>query len=642
MIPSSTVVCDPFPPGSHSLHEIARIGLPPRDYPTGQSQPPIRVPGHPPGHDGSEPISTAPDPGGKRPGMNRARFTSQSGSSRRGARQSIQASSSTQPYQVSSNPIIPDPIHAVPGGPLAYQGPTPQYQANSPSFEQSYRGQYTMPSQSPISMGHSPSPFPYNQSYAHHTGLRGPQESLVVSTGVHGGYQSMMQPHVYPYQRHSPEGASSHSPYPQTQVTPPPPPISPMTGSAPGPLQGGPHTFSQPGQFHSLPYSSPISPPYVGYTSSPMYQSQFAPVPYAQNYAPTSAEAENPGTWWYMPHGGPPGSHQYDGGVPSHYPPHYQVGAYPQQMARREVDSSYTSSGPSMLISTPPVMSMTSVATRVPGQPASSQVIQSTLTPAVHEPPAQSPTGPEDPGTSPQSKLNARTPVRKPYHPNPPSNRSEWVMWAGNVPSDAVHDELWRFFKQPLSSSSTRSASPASGPSGTKPDPPIYDGVSSIFLISRSNCAFINFETEAHLLSAIERFNGKPLRPKDDRCPRLVCRVRRKDDDLKAGVGGQRGVGVHTRWVKEKMNKSDSETATPGASEVGPVSPSELGPIVAAMSLSQDDDRFKPRPKQSSSGSFASTNSSILTKYFPKRFFILKSLTQVRVVVFRVVVSISY
>lgn len=497
-----------------------------------------------------------------------------------------------------------------------------------------------MPSQSPMSMGHSPSPFPYNQAYAHHGGLRAPQESLMVSPGVHGGYPSMMQPHVYPYQRHSPESASSHSfhpPYPQTQVTPSPPPISPMAGSASGPVPGGPHsTFSQPGQFHSLQYSAPISPQYVGYNSSPMYQSQYAPAPYPPNYPPTTTEPENPGTWWYMPHSGPPGSHQYDSGVPQPYQSHYQMGGYSQQMG--QMDPSYPSSGPGPHISTPPIMPLSPAATRALGHQALSQSNPSATTPVVHEPPAQSTTGQDDPGSSSQpSKPNvARAPVRKPYHPNPPSHRSEWVMWAGNVPSDAVHDELWRFFKQPLSQGSTRSASPTSGSSSTKSDPPIYDGVSSIFLISRSNCAFVNFETEAHLLNAIERFNGKQLRPKDSRCPRLVCRVRRKDDDLKAGVGGQRGMGVHTRWIKEK-GKPDSEAVTPGASEAGPTSPSEqLGPIMATMSLSHDDDRFKSRTKQSSSGSYASTNSSILTRYFPKRFFILKSLTQVRVVVFAV------
>lgn len=195
-------------------------------------------------------------------------------------------------------------------------------------------------------------------------------------------------------------------------------------------------------------------------------------------------------------------------------------------------------------------------------------------------------------------------------------------MWAGNVPSDTVHDELWRFFKQPP-------ASPVQGPSD-KTDDPLYDGVSSIFLIARSNCAFVNFDSEGHLHSAIERFNGKSLRPNDSRCPRLVCRVRRKDDDLKAGVGGQRGMGIHTSWIKEKGSMVPADdTATSSTSEATSSPPAEqLGPLMTAMSLSSDEDRYTARTKQSSSGSYASTNSSILTRYFPKRYFILKSLTQ--------------
>jgi hypothetical protein len=46
----------------------------------------------------------------------------------------------------------------------------------------------------------------------------------------------------------------------------------------------------------------------------------------------------------------------------------------------------------------------------------------------------------------------------------------------------------------------------------------------------------------------------------------LLCRVRRKDDDLKAGVGGQRGMGIHTRWVKDKEAQADSSTPSEAAS----------------------------------------------------------------------------
>ncbi|KAF8963018.1 YT521-B-like domain-containing protein [Flammula alnicola] len=180
--------------------------------------------------------------------------------------------------------------------------------------------------------------------------------------------------------------------------------------------------------------------------------------------------------------------------------------------------------------------------------------------------------------------------MRRSYHPNPPAHRSEWVMWSGNVPSDATHDELWRFFaQQPQQMDDEGNSS----------------GVLSIFLISRSNCAFINYESEDQLLRAIVRFNGIPLRPNDSRCPRLVCRVRRKDDDLKAGVGGQRGMGMHTKWVQEQKGK-----AREAASD-----PSELK-------------RSSNVKHSSSSGSYSSTNSSFLGRHFPKRYFILKSLTQ--------------
>jgi hypothetical protein len=37
---------------------------------------------------------------------------------------------------------------------------------------------------------------------------------------------------------------------------------------------------------------------------------------------------------------------------------------------------------------------------------------------------------------------------RRPYHPTPPASRSDWVMWVGNVPRDAGHDEMWRFFTE--------------------------------------------------------------------------------------------------------------------------------------------------------------------------------------------------
>ncbi|RPD62268.1 hypothetical protein L226DRAFT_458757 [Lentinus tigrinus ALCF2SS1-7] len=270
---------------------------------------------------------------------------------------------------------------------------------------------------------------------------------------------------------------------------------------------------------------------------------------------------------------------------------------------------------------------------------------------------------PPDPAPPPVSPSSAssrpsaldRPALRRPYHPNPPAHRSEWVMWAGNVPSDATHDELYRFFNSPpspVSSSDSQSVgarSTQSAPAGPAPSTittsststdSVYGGVSSVFLIARSNCAFINFHSELHLQAAIRNFNGAPLRPNDPRCPRLVCRVRGREDDLKAGVGGQRGAGIHVRWVKDKRERdreaarrrsasiSSEQVTTPSSSPTDPVH------IMAGLSISSDEEAGygrrvrRPEPHSSSSGSYASTNSSILTAYFPKRYFILKSLTQ--------------
>jgi hypothetical protein len=197
-------------------------------------------------------------------------------------------------------------------------------------------------------------------------------------------------------------------------------------------------------------------------------------------------------------------------------------------------------------------------------------------------------------------------------------------MWVGNVPSDATHNELWRFFTDPLKDSPTDVAE--------------SNGVLFIFLIPRSSCAFINFESERCLKSAITRFHGRPLRL-DSHCPRLVCRVRRKDDDLKAGVGGQRGMGMHARWIRDQMGRS-LQSRDPSDQSDPPTSPSssseQLAPAMSSLSLSNDEEGHPSslaKGNSSSSGSYASTNSSFLTRHFPKRYFILKSLTQVRIFV---------
>jgi hypothetical protein len=193
-------------------------------------------------------------------------------------------------------------------------------------------------------------------------------------------------------------------------------------------------------------------------------------------------------------------------------------------------------------------------------------------------------------------------------------------------------------------------------------------GPSSIFLISRSSCAFVNLSSADDLDRAVTFFNGRSLRPWDIRCPRLVCRVRKKDDDLRAGVGGQRGMGMHRAWVKgqavvdrpadikiSSSPREDSDGHTPqnGEGLHTPMSQTEqstsssVPPSPAAVlppdgegrrreSLLMYENERKERErlaggKHQSTGSNASTNSSFLVRHFPKRYFILKSMTTVSV-----------
>jgi hypothetical protein len=90
----------------------------------------------------------------------------------------------------------------------------------------------------------------------------------------------------------------------------------------------------------------------------------------------------------------------------------------------------------------------------------------------------------------------------------------------------------------------------------------------------------------------------------------MVCRIRHKDDDLRAGVGAQRGVGMHRAWVEQ--NKQTEKNPSPKPPNL------ELPDHPNSQSSSSN---------HKSSASFASTNSSFLVHHFPKRYFILKSLT---------------
>lgn len=554
-----------------------------------------------------------------RPGNSRRGSHSQSNSSRRQQAAPLPTSSAANhtPSPTQNRPEVPRVA------PTTFQQGSPaHYPTSSASYQrQGYGGTYTMSPQPSLALAHTPPSFSYTHSYQHAR----PPEGGMMPQNLHTGYQPMMQPHspVYQYQgavRDSGSAAYSNPAlysHPGTSASP-----SPMSSHAsqPAPVQGTNHspTYAAPGQFHSLRYQTPYTYSPQSFPTSPVYQSPYGPAPYPQTFASTPSESDGQGIWYYLPHGVP--SRQYEGTPP--YQGHYPVGYAP--VALHDGDSPYIPPSSSSL--SPPAY------LGPPGQSPSRFSPDGLFSPdgVGHSSPALSgrhdTPSPKPDTTSSSSALPEKPVVRRPYHPNPPAHRSEWVMWAGNVPSDASHDELWRFFNEP--------------PPTKPPEDPGATGVLSIFLISRSSCAFINFESEAHLQDAITTFNGRPLRPADPRCPRLVCRVRRKDDDLKAGVGGQRGMGMHIKWIRDRKGKERNTSdalSEQSESDGMPQTPSSGRASLATppVSVSSDDEGRPPaRPKgghssSSGSGSFASTNSSVLTRYFPKRYFILKSLTQV-------------
>ncbi|CAL1713012.1 unnamed protein product [Somion occarium] len=675
----------------------------------------------------------------------------------------------SHPPEQASTASAPPPFHS-PHAPHPYApSSAPPYLAvGTPAPGGSFMGSagsYTISPPPPVNMvpqSRSTFAYPHHPSlHAHDTSMHPQNPSLM-------GYSTntlvpIMQPPYSTYtpvpppppHGHSPAGSSSSSHLNTPVTSAGAPPSQQNTGSSyvsPHPSAGGYASH----RFPTSPYN-PYPPHTYGHTGSvyPATYPAFTPA----SYAPAPLEGqESQGTWWYMPHvSRPPTTSGYDG-----YAGHtaYAYPASPIGMTELEAAAIAAQGYPTVSSAGSSLYAMSSGSPQ-PSQSPLQRPLRSPLPPSLSplhlhspsghpqpspsivsssypSPSAKSDHAGSNPGRASQGSAGAAVPPsggnperglgRRSYHPNPPAHRSEWVMWAGNVPSDATYDELWRFFNQlpspsaesmassagtvasggssssmptsvksnpnpPLHGSgygrehgrgsysggpgtSSSSSGAASGPpalqtqsfgqgtsqSSQQPEAPIYGGVESIFLILRSNCAFINFATEEHLHAAIQHFNGRPLRPHDVRCPQLVCRIRGKDDDLKAGVGAQRGAGIHIKWIKDqkerhRLARSMSVTqgnTSPVASGVGRgrgnvgeqtsissssealTSPSSSpGEHPSIASLSDDElasvqrrhGRGRPALHSNSSGSL-STSSSILQQYFPKRYFILKSLTQ--------------
>ncbi|BGP52012.1 hypothetical protein JCM10450v2_007983 [Rhodotorula kratochvilovae] len=262
------------------------------------------------------------------------------------------------------------------------------------------------------------------------------------------------------------------------------------------------------------------------------------------------------------------------------------------------------------------------------GSPAvGARVSFARISPPDVSPPGVSPTRSSIPfGASPGEQSAGPFGRRGSNLPRPPTH-SPHALWVGNVPSDASHAELWQFFQ---TRPTPRMCGVVLSPDASPRIDLDSNGVESIHLIARSNCAFVNYLTPLHLRHAIAVSNNVSLRPDDTRAKKLVCRVRAPADDSRTGVGAQRLGGMHKAFVREqqaRMAEAQREIVrreSERSEEEGEESAREGGRESAAP-LSPGSEERQEREMSLASIKSGSTTSSFLAKHFERRYFILKS-----------------
>jgi RNA recognition motif-containing protein len=158
------------------------------------------------------------------------------------------------------------------------------------------------------------------------------------------------------------------------------------------------------------------------------------------------------------------------------------------------------------------------------------------------------------------SPSTSRRPPRKP-------KQSGHALWVGNLPPSANVEDLKDHFSRDTT-----------------------NGIESVFLISRSNCAFVNYKTETACNAAMTRFHDSRFQG-----VRLVCRLRR---GLMAGSGSN----VAAMSMIQPSSRTEEEGKSP---------------------VMEDDAAYdSARPGDDAQNRMPSPSSRV-----PERFFIVKSLT---------------
>lgn len=182
---------------------------------------------------------------------------------------------------------------------------------------------------------------------------------------------------------------------------------------------------------------------------------------------------------------------------------------------------------------------------------------------------------------APPSPQVPRGPPRKP-------KRSGHAIWVGNIPMGASIEALKDHFSRDATMD-----------------------IESVFLMAKSNCAFVNYVTEEACLAAVERFNHSLFGS-----VRLLCRIRR-DPSSSNRDGSQSSGSVSRSPMPTESTMSSAASSNEKLDEVGDA--------VAGLGINQDDDDDANVPDTSA----VPSQQSMLVNTKPEdRYFVLKSLTK--------------
>ncbi|KAF2166250.1 hypothetical protein M409DRAFT_55109 [Zasmidium cellare ATCC 36951] len=178
----------------------------------------------------------------------------------------------------------------------------------------------------------------------------------------------------------------------------------------------------------------------------------------------------------------------------------------------------------------------------------------------------------------PPSPQAPRGPPRKP-------KRSGHAIWVGNIPMGASIEALKDHFSRDATMD-----------------------IESVFLMAKSNCAFVNYVTEEACFAAVERFNHSLFGS-----VRLLCRIRRDASSNREG-------SQSSASMRQSPMTTDS-TVSSAASSNDKLD--EVSDAVAGLGISHEDDTSTPDTSP------LSQQQPVLAKTKPdERYFVLKSLTK--------------